>query len=148
MFDLHLIPSPVNLQDLRKGLGDLRDGLKRIRQELGDHFADMDQNEKYGKQMWNFVGKANVQLEDLIDNVNLADTTFTEAIKYFGEEDKTMSSSEFYAIFKTFVTSYKVFRSCYLYGPQLMSTPSEMQDGEPDPCRRATSTREAATAGG
>ncbi|KAF8212513.1 hypothetical protein K438DRAFT_1663494 [Mycena galopus ATCC 62051] len=97
----------VNLQDLRKGLGELRDGLKRIRQELGEHFADMDQNEKYGKQMWNFVGKANGQLEDLIDNVNLADSTFTEAIKYFGEEDKTMSSSEFYAIFKTFVTSYK-----------------------------------------
>ncbi|KAK7017567.1 putative RhoA GTPase effector DIA/Diaphanous [Favolaschia claudopus] len=88
----------VNLQDLRKGLGDLRDGLKRVRQEL---------SEKYGKQMWNFVGKANTQLEDLIDNVNLADTTFTEAIKYYGEEDKTMSSSEFYAIFKTFVTSYK-----------------------------------------
>ncbi|KAJ7134999.1 hypothetical protein C8R43DRAFT_626176 [Mycena crocata] len=91
----------VNLQDLRKGLGELRDGLKRIRQELGEHFADMDQTEKYGKQMWNFVGKANIQLEDLIDNVNLADTTFTEAIKYFGEEDKTMGSSEFYAIFKT-----------------------------------------------
>ncbi|KAJ7684827.1 hypothetical protein DFH06DRAFT_20524 [Mycena polygramma] len=97
----------VNLQDLRKGLGELRDGLKRIRQELGEYFADMDQNEKYGKQMWNFVGKANIQLGDLIDNVNLADTTFTEAIKYFGEEDKSMSSSEFYAIFKTFVTSYK-----------------------------------------
>ncbi|KAF7359511.1 putative RhoA GTPase effector DIA/Diaphanous [Mycena sanguinolenta] len=97
----------VNLQDLRKGLTDLREGLKRIRQELSDHFADLDQNDKYGKQMWNFVGKANGQLEDLIDHVNLADSTFTEAIKYFGEEDKTMSSSEFYAIFKTFVTSYK-----------------------------------------
>ncbi|KAJ7752130.1 hypothetical protein B0H16DRAFT_816985 [Mycena metata] len=97
----------VNLQELRKGLGDLRDGLKRIRQELADHYADMDQTEKYGKQMWNFVSKANGQLEDLIDNVNLADTTFTEAIKYYGEEDKTMSSSEFYGIFKTFVISYK-----------------------------------------
>lgn len=58
--------------------------------------------------MWNFVGKANAQVEDLIDDVNLADTTFTEVIKYYGEEDKNMSSSEFYGIFKTFVTSYKV----------------------------------------
>ncbi|KAJ7632366.1 hypothetical protein FB45DRAFT_912263 [Roridomyces roridus] len=97
----------VNLQDLRKELGELREGLKRIRQELGDYFADMDQNDKYGKQMWTFVGRANSQLEDLIDNVNLADTTFTEAIKYYGEEDKTMSSSEFYGIFKTFITSYR-----------------------------------------
>jgi hypothetical protein len=82
--------------------------LKRIRQELGEHFTDMDQADKYGRQMWNFVGKANSQLEDLTDDVNLADSTFTEVIKYFGEEDRNMSSSEFFGIFKTFVTSYKV----------------------------------------
>lgn len=140
---MFLILPLVNLQDLRKGLGELRDGLKRIRQELGEHFADMDQNEKYGKQMWNFVGKANIQLEDLIDNVNLADSTFTEAIKYFGEEDKTMSSSEFYAIFKTFVTSYKV---CFSpsYVERILNVRTEMQDGQPDYCRRASSTRETA----
>nr|GAT61284.1 predicted protein [Mycena chlorophos] len=101
----------VNLQDLRKGLGDLRDGLKRIRQELADHYADMDQTEKYGRQMWNFVGKANAQLEDLTDSVNLADTTFNEAIKYYGEDEKSMNSSEFYGVFKTFVTSYKKCKS-------------------------------------
>jgi cytokinesis protein len=98
----------VNLQEVRKGLFELRDGLGRIRQELGEHFANMDQDEKYGRQMWNFVSKANLQVEDLIDDVNLADTTFTDVIKYYGEEDKNMSSSEFYGIFKTFVTSYKV----------------------------------------
>lgn len=98
----------MNLQEVRKGLFELRDGLGRIRQELGEHFANMDQDEKYGRQMWNFVSKANLQVEDLIDDVNLADTTFTDVIKYYGEEDKNMSSSEFYGIFKTFVTSYKV----------------------------------------
>jgi cytokinesis protein len=98
----------VNLQDIHKDLGDLRSGLKRIRQELAEHFTDMDQADKYGRQMWNFVGKANSQLEDLTDDVSLADSTFMEVIKYFGEEDKNMSSSEFYGIFKTFVTSYKV----------------------------------------
>jgi len=97
----------VNLQDIHKDVGDLRNGLKRIRQELGEHFTDMEQADKYGRQMWSFVGKASSQLEDLTDDVNLADSTFTEVIKYFGEEDKNMSSSEFYGIFKTFVTSYK-----------------------------------------
>jgi Formin Homology 2 Domain len=96
----------VNLQELRKGLSDLRDGLKRIKGELEEYFAD--QGEKYARQMWNFVTKAKGQLEDLVEDVNLADSTFTEVIKYYGEEDKNMSSSEFYAIFKTFVTSYKV----------------------------------------
>lgn len=98
----------VHLAEIRKGLTDLRNGLKTIRQELGEYFADMDQSDRYGAQMWNFVGKANSRLEDLTDNVNLADTTFTEVLKYYGEEDKNVTSGEFYGIFKTFVTSYKV----------------------------------------
>jgi len=97
----------VNLQDLRKGLSELRDGLKRIRQELSENFVDMDPSDRFTKQMWSFTSMASMQLEDLVDDVNLADTTFTEVIKYYGEEDKNMTSSEFYGIFKTFVTSYK-----------------------------------------
>jgi cytokinesis protein len=103
-----LIVSKVNLQDIRKDLSDLQGGLVRIRQELVDHFTDLDDNDRYGKQMWTFYNKANVQLEDLVDDVRNADTTLVDAIKYYGEDEKTMSSSEFYGIFKTFVTSYKV----------------------------------------
>ena len=98
----------MNLQDVRKSLGELREGLKAIRKELTEHFSDMDMTDKYGKQMWSFVGKATSQLEDLVDDVNHADSTFTEVVKYYGEDDKNMTSSEFYGIFKTFVTSYKV----------------------------------------
>jgi len=58
--------------------------------------------------MWGFAGKAAQQLEDVIDDVNAADSLFTEVVRYFGEDDKNMSSSEFYGIFKTFVTSYRV----------------------------------------
>lgn len=58
--------------------------------------------------MWAFVNKANVQMEDLIHDVNNADSTFTDVINYYGEEDKNISSAEFYGIFKTFVTSYRV----------------------------------------
>ena len=68
----------------------------------------MDMNDKYGKQMWAFVGKATSQLEDLVDDVNHAESTFYEVAKYYGEDEKNMSSAEFYGIFKTFVTSYKV----------------------------------------
>lgn len=58
--------------------------------------------------MWAFVSKANVQMEDLIHDVNNADSLFTDVLSYYGEEDKNISSSEFYGIFKTFITSYKV----------------------------------------
>ena len=102
----------VNLQELRKGHMDLRDGLKQIRTELADYFADMNQNDQYGIKMWAFARKANAQVEDLSDDVNSADTVFTEVVKYYGEEDKNMTSSEFYGIFKTFVTSYRVCISC------------------------------------
>jgi cytokinesis protein len=98
----------VNLQDVRKGLNELRDGLKAIRQELNEHFSEIEQNDRYSKQMWGFLGKATQQMEDLNDDVNAADTSFTEVVKYFGEDDKNMSSTEFYGIFKTFITSYRV----------------------------------------
>jgi cytokinesis protein len=98
----------VNLQEVRKGLAELRDGLARIRQELAEHFANTDDNDRYGRQMWSFIGKAGHQVDDLIDDINAADSTFTEVVKYYGEDEKNMSSSEFYGIFKTFVTSYKV----------------------------------------
>ncbi len=68
----------------------------------------MNMNDKYAKQMWSFVGKATGQLEDLVDDVNHADSTFSEVVKYYGEDEKNMNSAEFYGIFKTFVTSYRV----------------------------------------
>lgn len=101
----------VNLQEVRKGLLEIRDGLKAIRQELGEHFSDVNSlppEDRYAKKMWRFVGESSDRIDDLVDEVNLAETTFTEVVKYYGEDDKNMSSSEFYGIFKTFVTSYRV----------------------------------------
>lgn len=98
----------VNLQDVRKSLGELRTGLQSIRKELTEHFSDMELTDKYGKQMWAFVGRATSQLEDLVDEVNHAGSTFSEVVKYYGEDEKNYNSSEFYGIFKTFVTSYQV----------------------------------------
>ena len=98
---------------MRKSLGQLREGLKTIRKELTEHFSDMELNDKYGKQMWSFVGRATSQLEDLVDDVNHADSTFSEVVKYYGEYEKNMNSAEFYGIFKTFVTSYKVRHDGY-----------------------------------
>lgn len=98
----------VNLLDVRKGLIELRDGLKAIRQELNEHYSEIEQNDRYSKQMWSFLGKATQQMEDLNDDVNAADTLFTEVVRYFGEDEKNMTSTEFYGIFKTFITSYRV----------------------------------------
>jgi hypothetical protein len=109
----------------------------------------MEQNERYGRQMWEFVGKASTQLEDLVDEVNSADTTFTEVIKYYGEEDKNMSSAEFYGIFKTFVTSYKVLCKIYeLINRNLFRHIIEMQVRQSDSGRGAGGPGKAETGGG
>ena len=94
--------------DIRKGVGELREGLKRVKSELEEHFADVDLRDAFISQMWSFVGKASPRMDDLLDDVNEADSAFSEASRYYGEEDRGMTSSEFYGIFKTFITSYKV----------------------------------------
>jgi cytokinesis protein len=98
----------VNLQDVRKDLAELRDGYRRLRTELQEHHADSAAEDHFAKQMWTFIGKAGRDIDDLVDNVNHADTSFAEVAQYYGEDDKSMNSSEFYGIFKTFVTSYTV----------------------------------------
>jgi cytokinesis protein len=110
--NLQVTSETVNLQEVRKGLTELRDGLKSTRAELTEHFSDVESvpaNDLYGRKMWRFTAEANERLEDLTDEVNLADAMFGEVFKYYGEGDSTMSSAEFYGIFKTFVTSYKVW---------------------------------------
>ena len=125
----------MNLQEVRKGLGELRDGLKSIRLELQDHFADIessDPNDLYGKKMWLFAGEASERLDDLVDEVTLADSSYGEVVRYYGEDNRNMSSIEFFGIFKTFVTSYKVRVLFHFTCTKLTSKPLEMQDGQPD----------------
>jgi cytokinesis protein len=98
----------VNLQDVRKGLSELREGYKRLRTELEEHHSDNAAENRFSKQMWTFAGRAKRDIDDLVDNVNAADSSFADAAQYYGEDEKTMTSSEFYGIFKTFVTSYAV----------------------------------------
>lgn len=101
---------------MRKNLTELREGLKGIRTELTEHFQDVDErpsDDRYAKKMWRFLGEASDRLEDLVDQVTLADATFHEVLKYFGEDDRTMTSTEFFGIFRTFLTSYRVCPRSY-----------------------------------
>jgi Formin Homology 2 Domain len=141
----------VNLQEVRKGLTEIRDGLKAIRQELSEHFSDVESlppEDRYAKKMWRFVGESTDRIEDLVDEVNLAETTFSEVVKYYGEDDKNMSSSEFYGIFKTFVTSYRVCVHSSWQKRLACNFVTEMQIGQPIIGGRASCDREATAAAG
>lgn len=106
--DVELTKVLDNLQDVRKDLASLREGLKKIRQELTDHFVNVRPNDQYGAKMWDFLKEATESLEDLVEDVNAAESTFSEVAQFYGEDEKNTSSSEFYGIFRTFTTSYRV----------------------------------------
>ena len=96
---------------MRKGLTELRDGLKRIKLELTENFSDVEAlapEDRYGKKMFRFAAEASDRLADLVDNITLSDANFNEVLKYYGEDDRVITSTEFYGIFKTFVISYRV----------------------------------------
>lgn len=105
----------VNLQELRKDLGELRTGLGQISKELKDHFEDVDSlpsEDGYPKIMWRFVADARDRLSSLVDKVTLAESSFEQALQYFGEDAKAFTSTEFFGVFKIFVTSYNVSILC------------------------------------
>ena len=108
ILDSKLIQILDNLQEVRKDLANLREGLKKIRQELTDHFGNVEPSNQYGTKMWAFLKKATALLEDLVDDINASESTFSEVARFYGEDEKSMTSSEFYGIFKTFTTSYRV----------------------------------------
>lgn len=135
----------VSLLETRRTTNELRDGLRTLRKELEDHFADMEKasnpNDLFAKKMWRFVGDAKERLDDLIDEVTLADTTFIEVVRYYGEDEKSMTSTEFFGIFKTFVTSYQV---SFCHRITLLCTDYflklEMQNGQSNTGRATCST--------
>ena len=161
--DTRLITVLDSLQDARKDLANLREGLKKIRQELTDHFANVEPSNQYGTKMWAFLKKATAGLEDLVDEVNAAESTFSEVAQFYGEDEKNTTSSEFYGIFKTFITSYRVSVGTFEARPFTVpiNTFTEMQDGQPNPggakgfcreearsCRRTESCQAKGSRGG
>lgn len=99
--------------ETKKALGELRTGLKSLRSELDERFLNLPSDSidyTFSKKMWRFATEAQDRLADLVDDVAQADTTYTEVLKHFGEDEKNVPSSDFFGIFKTFVTSYKASR--------------------------------------
>lgn len=105
---MKLIDILDSLQEVRKDLANLREGLKKIRQELTDNFANVEPSNQYGTKMWAFLKKATALLEELVDDINAAESTFSEVAQFYGEDEKNMTSTEFYGIFKTFIAYYRV----------------------------------------
>lgn len=61
--------------------------------------------------MFRFSRDAEERLDTLQDLVTVAQSAYTDALKFYGEDTKSIASTEqFFGTFKTFVDSYKVCR--------------------------------------
>lgn len=101
----------VNLTDVRKGLGELREGLKHLISELENHFSEpelINPRDGYPEKMWKFSAVAKEKLDGMVDRLALADASYQNTARFYGELDKLPSTSEFFGVFKQFLASYKV----------------------------------------
>ncbi|EIM20637.1 hypothetical protein WALSEDRAFT_60895 [Wallemia mellicola CBS 633.66] len=100
----------VNLTDVRKGLGDLREGLKHLISELEANFSEPEKinpKDGYPERMWKFSAVAKEKLDGMVDRLALADSSYQNTARFYGELEKLPSTSEFFGVFKQFLSSYK-----------------------------------------
>lgn len=104
----------ADLSHVRLVLSELRTQQKALNELLQGSFVDvvdLDPEDGFPKKMFRFAREADERLLALTDLVTVASNTFQEALKYYGEDSKSITSTEdFFGVFKTFVTSYKVSR--------------------------------------
>lgn len=115
------------MTDVRKGLGDLREGLKHLISELEAHFSEPEKintKDGYPERMWKFSAVAKEKLDSMVDRLALADSSYQNTARFYGELEKLPSTSEFFGVFKQFLASYKV--GLLMISKSLL-TSSEMQ---------------------
>ena len=128
-------------------LADLRtqqDALKELLESSFLDATDLDPDDGFTRKMVPFCKEAEERLSSLKDLVVVANNTYVEALKFYGEDKKTIAGTdEFFRIFKTFVDSYKVSYAHQRIGmnadlPVTLSTlePSIRPQLTPKPVRR------------
>lgn len=108
----------ADLSSVRVHLGELRtqqDALKELLEGSFLDATDLDPDDGFVRKMFRFSKEAEERLDSLKDLVTVANNTYVEALKFYGEDTKSIASTEeFFRVFKTFVDSYKVRSSSLL----------------------------------
>lgn len=102
----------ADLAHVRVKTAELRQSQDRLESDLKTFFVPDESDgevDDFSRKMFPFAKRARLRLEALRDLVTLANTAYTDALTLYGEDTKSISGTEeFFSIFKTFVTSYKV----------------------------------------
>lgn len=99
---------PADLANVRVILTDLNTAQRALSTELENADA-LNEDDAFPKQMIRFSKEAKERLALLTDVVAEASGAYAKALSFYGEDSKSITSTaEFFAVFKTFVTSYQV----------------------------------------
>lgn len=99
----------VNFQDMQGTSKTMLDEIRAIRRSLEDNFSDM--SDGYTRKMLRFSATAEDELQELRDGIIGAEAGLREVQTYYGEGEemgRMMQSQDFFGIFRTFTSSYKV----------------------------------------
>jgi len=109
---LELALPAADLKHVRTALVDFVEQHKALENLLDADFGDLSSlhpDDGFPKRMFRFRREAEERLAALKDTLQLADGTYQRALTLYGEDAKSITSTdEFFSVFKTFVTSYKV----------------------------------------
>lgn len=105
----------VNYSDLQSTSKQMLDDIYRISESLTTQF-DTDKS-SYTRQMNAFVSSAAERVRNVRDGIIAADMKLKEVQTFYGEGDgagvgRGMQSQDFFGIFRTFTSSYKVGKGC------------------------------------
>jgi len=99
----------VNFADMQSTSKKMLDDIRAIRLSLKTHFADV--NDGYARRMFRFSAVAEEEMQELRDGILHAEKLLRDVQEYFGEEEemgRPLQSQDFFGIFRTFTSSWKV----------------------------------------
>ena len=102
----------ADLSHVTTALKELRTSQVTLEAVLSEHFSrieELDANDGFPKKMFRFSREARERLAALDDLLTQAQGEYNKALNFYGEDSKSITSTqEFFSVFKTFVTSYRV----------------------------------------
>ncbi|XP_041132548.1 disheveled-associated activator of morphogenesis 1-like isoform X2 [Polyodon spathula] len=107
--DLQNVPiaAKVNMTELDKEIGNLRNGLKNVECELEFQKSKPSQSgDKFVSVVSQFIAVASFSFSDVEDSLTEAKELFCRAVKHFGEDANKMQPDEFFGIFDQFLQSF------------------------------------------
>lgn len=93
----------TDMDDLSKSLNELEKELARFRQKQ----SSLDKNDQFLHIFGPFYQRTSSQLEELDQLYKKANDSYKQTLQFFGENEKDISSEEFFGIFQTFLISFE-----------------------------------------